>query len=166
MDRYRWRYIFGGIIIITLPFYCIGFLLYALSPRTPDAASLALTPTATSFMTFTPLGLDGASGSGGDATITPLSLPTQSGGFIFLTEPGVIVPTQYVAPTQYVPPTFAPPPTRNFVVATVTPFQLPSPTPTTAFVPPPSTSVPAQPTAGAPTATNQVLLPASDTPSP
>ncbi len=131
------RSIFIFIIIITLPFYCLGFLLWGTTPR-PVAATPAATNTPISIgtqsqtMTNTP---------SGPASVTPFTfVPVTSAPFP-TSAPFTSIPITRVlspTPTLPLPPTAIPQPTQ----------------------PPPPTNPPP------PVATEPPLLPASDTPIP
>jgi hypothetical protein len=131
-----------GIILFTLPFYCVGFFLWGTANRTG-----LLSPLGTA--TWTPIGLE--------LTATVTGLPTQTGiprtatllsplqptplQFIPIQRPQatatpfVFIPTSTLAPTLTFPPTFTPPP-----AATQTP--LPTTTPLPTLEPPTSTPLP------------------------
>lgn len=146
------RVILIGMIGLTIPFYCLGFFLWATAP---DSRAIEdRLPTST----ITPLG-------GG--IITNTQRPTISSTLFNF-------PTLQPTPYQYNPPVVVPP-VYNPPTATQ-PFFIPSPTfaPTLTFppaatntnVPPPpptDTPVPANTAEPGPT---DVLLPPTDTPSP
>lgn len=133
------------IIILTLPFYCLGFFLWGNAPQrdtlpTPTNTALGSERTATPSPTITQLVT---------ATRFATLLPTP-GQFI----PPVVQPTIFIPPTAFIPPfeTLAPtltfPPTNTFVPTntlppanTATPTQ-PAPTATTEFVPTDFTPLP------------------------
>lgn len=131
--RRNLRIIFIGIILVTLPFYCAGILLWGTAPRNGIQDTASATPTNTELPTVP-----------GQPSITPLPITV-----------GAV--TDF-APTQFIPtvvaPTFAPPtliaPTR-FVSATPTIFV--PPTATTPPPLPPSATPPIiiPPTSGLPT---------------
>lgn len=139
--RRNWRIILGTIIVITIPFYCVGVFLWGTAPQRN------LTPTPAATLTQPPLATQGpiivTATSQGIPTITPLALtvfPTVPGGdfptFVFPTTiPTVIIPTRVLSPTPtlFVPtnpppptsppqPTQAPPPTQSPVTQTPIPF--------------------------------------------
>lgn len=107
--RRRNRIIFGGIIIATLPFYCVGILLYVLAP--PEAAA---PPTNTPTQVIT---------QDGGATLRPTNT---------LRVTNTIVPTRFATATEGfgVPPTVVPPDTAT---PTITPS--PTNTPTITLTP-------------------------------
>lgn len=154
-----------GIILFTLPFYCVGFFLWGTANRTG-----LLSPLGTA--TWTPIGLE--------LTATVTGLPTQTGiprtatllsplqptplQFIPIQRPQstatpfVFIPTSTLAPTLTFPPTFTVPP-----AATQTP--LPTTTPLPTLEPPTSTPPPtSEPPTPAPLPTDPPLP--SPTPEP
>lgn len=171
MTRKTWRNIFIGIIFLTIPCYLFAIGLYFIqdadsvnSTQSPDNSGnivrtpinvthLALTDpsliTTDIVFTSTPLG-------GGFTQIAPTSdggfftpvAPTSDGGFFtpVLFTP-VIVNTATTIPTRFI--TATPQPATD--IPTITPF-------------PTNTPVPAN--TAIPTATTQILLPPTDTPSP
>jgi len=175
MTKNRWRTIFISIILGTIPCYILGLGLWLFAPN-PNAPTP--TPSPLPFATFTPLNQDGA------PTWTPLgndnSQPTQNiGNDLILTQFVTVVATTVQQPTfapivntiPPVQPTFAPPslvptffvtstptvvpPTSTPIPATNTPVATNTPLPTNTSSAPPE-----------PTATTQILLPPTDTPSP
>jgi len=138
------RSIFIFIIVITLPFYCLGLILWGTAPRALATATPQPSSTPGSIIvTATPIPSNTPSGP---ASITPftfvpvttVSFPTQS-QFTSIPVTRFLSPT----PTFFVPPTSAPVPTQ------------PPPQPTQ---PPPPTS--------APLPTEPPLMPPTDTPGP
>jgi hypothetical protein len=130
------RVILFVIILMTTPFYCIGFFLWGTAR--PRAAST--TPTAA--ITSTPIGGD-VTATVGQPTITPLLLTPS------LLSPLLPTPYQYVPiprqPTAYIPPTATPYLVPIIPVDTLAPTltlipssaPLPTLTPQPSFTPPP-----------------------------
>jgi hypothetical protein len=131
------------IIILTLPFYCLGFFLWGNAPQ----RDVLPTPTNT------------ALGSQRTATLTATLLVTSTRFATLLPTPGqflppVIQPTFFIPPTAFIPPfeTLAPtltfPPTNTFVPtntlqpAMTATFTEPAPTATTEFIPTDFTPLP------------------------
>ena len=110
--RHNWRMILITIIVITLPFYCAGFVLWGTaSPKvTPTPAGQGtIIPTIPS---VTPLIPPSATPQGFFPSVTPFV--TLSGTEIIipsLAAPTQVFPTAYLSPTPPPPPTSAPPPT-------------------------------------------------------
>ncbi len=171
------------IIIGTLPFYCVGIVLYLAAPRgdvratitpfptnTPlDASVLTLMPTQTQpaiIVSNTPLG--------GGGIINPFP-PTQN---VF--QPPIIPPTVIFFPTSVIFPTLTLAPTLTFVPAatntplpTLTPLPLPSATlfPSNTPIPtntplPTQTPIPTQTATPTPTPTPTETVGVFDTPIP
>lgn len=131
--RQNWRIILGTIIVITLPFYCVGLFLWGTAPRrdvTPTAA-----PTQPGQATVTSIIIATATPTQpGFASITPLpitlELPTQSFSTVIAITlpPTVPIPTRFLSPTPtfFVQPTSAPlptnPPAPTAVLITDTPL--------------------------------------------
>ncbi|MBI1279066.1 MAG: hypothetical protein GC179_13140 [Anaerolineaceae bacterium] len=151
------RIVLFVIILMTTPFYCIGFLLWGTSqPR-----GVLATPTVA--LTNTPIGGD-ITATVGQPTITPFGLTPS------LLSPLQPTPLQFVPinrpPTQFVPPTATPylvpiipsdtlAPTLT-LIPSATPY--PTDTPQPSFTPPPTFT---------PTNTDQpVVVPPTDTPLP
>jgi hypothetical protein len=168
------RIIFMGIIVLTVPFYCVGFFLWATAPS--QGATNRLTPT------ITPI----------DQTLRPTTtlLPTSAALATMTAAGGTLRPT----PGQYIPPIIvtaafsSPTPGSVFIPTSTTapsltpfpsstPFIFPTPTtapllptftpipifPTNTPQPPPPTNTDTPPL---PTPTTEVLLPPTDTPGP
>jgi hypothetical protein len=163
-SRRNLRIALFAIILLTLPFYCIGFVLWSVAPQTPGAsigtprpsltpqtrepsatpgATLTLppfvTPTGLSPLLPTPIQFNTPAGGGGitNPVFPPTSLP-----------PTVFIPPPTIAPTL----TFVPPP----------PTSTPLPPPTSTPIPPPSNTPVPPPTIEVPTSTT-IPFP-SDTP--
>lgn len=132
------RSIFIFIIIITLPFYCLGFLLWGTTPR-----PVAATPAPSATPGILPTADTATNTPSGPASITP-----------FTFAPGTSAPFPTSVPFTSIPVTrfLSPTPTFN-VLPTATPLPTNPPAPTN---PPPPPSVFTEPP----------LLPASDTPGP
>lgn len=138
--RRNWRIILGTIIVITIPFYCVGVFLWGTAPQrnaTPTPTVTILAPPVTQgpiIVTAT---------SQGVPTITPLALtvfptiptsifptfvfPTAIPTVILSTRvlsptPTVAIPTQPPPPTSPPQPTQAPPPTQSPITQTPIPF--------------------------------------------
>lgn len=141
-DVYRRRNVLRGVLLViiigTLPFYCLGFVLWGNAPQALDRI------TATSTETNTPIG--------GDLTLTTTNTPTQ------------IVTTTLLATLQPSPSGFTPPIATRFLSAT--PF-FPTATlaPTLTFAPPTITPAPSDTPSPIPPSPTP-LPPASDTPQP
>ena len=162
-SRRNLRIALFAIILLTLPFYCIGFVLWSVAPQTPGAAIATRAPSATpqtreasptveATLTLppfvTPTGLS-------PLLPTPIQFNTPSGGG-GIVNPGF--PPTNVPPTVFVPPpsiaptlTFVPPPPTNTPLPppTSTPIPPPSNTP----IPPPTIEVPTSTTIPFPTET-------------
>lgn len=127
------RIIFGAIILITLPFYCLGIILWGTAPAR-GVVNRTLTPgaTATLVLTEPPFVV----------TITPPTLQVQPTQPTFPTVGG----GGNIPPTAYFPPVvtaFATPTIFIFPTSTIAPTLTPFPTLTQ--VPPTNTLIP-QPT--------------------
>jgi hypothetical protein len=104
--------IFIGIILVTIPFYCAGILLWGTAPRNQpqDAASATppqtLPPTLPGQPTITPLPIT----LGAPTEFIPTAvIPTI--GIPTILPPTAVIPTRYVSPTPTVMiPTATPPP--------------------------------------------------------
>ena len=131
------RSIFIFIIIITLPFYCLGFLLWGTTPR-----PVAATPVASN----TPISI----GTQSQTTTNTPSGPASLTPFTFV--PVTLAPFPTSAPFTSIPVT-------RILSATPTFIVLPTSTPFPTQPPPPTNPPP-------PVSTEPPLLPASDTPIP
>jgi hypothetical protein len=150
--RRNLRIVLFAIILITLPFYCVGFFLWATAPQrgTPGVQPLPGSATAT----FTPLAANTLLPSNTPfGLITPIATSTPFGALQptpgqffppavtrFLSPTPFLFPTLTLAPTLTPFPTFAPPtwtPLPTIAPATPTP-PLPTdpPPPPTDFIPP------------------------------
>lgn len=157
-----YRNIFLGTILITLPFYCLGFILWGMAPR-GDVIEDDIRPTNTII-------------GEGEETDIPTETRTQVTRTAISTLPPT--PIQFnPVPTSFLPPTissttmifpsatvaptltFAP---TNTSIPTETWTSIPPPTNTTA---PTNTFVPTNTTAPTETPTEIIILPPSDTPS-
>ena len=153
------RIVLFVIILMTTPFYCIGFVLWGTAqPRITIGNPTTLT-------TNTPIGSD-ITATIGNPTMTPFGLTPS------LLSPLQPTPLQFIPinrpPTVYIPPTATPylvpvipvdtlAPTLT-LIPSATPFPTDMPQPT--FTPPPTYTL-------APTNTDvPVVIPASDTPLP
>ncbi|GAB4527058.1 MAG: hypothetical protein OHK0046_44500 [Anaerolineae bacterium] len=134
------------VILGTLPFYLLGFILWgtAQDPNAPEATN---TPPATNTIT----GLD-ATATNPLVTSTPRPTETQAEP-LPPTSPPFTIPTRFLSatPTLFIPtsttaPTLTPP----------VPTDTPTPTPTNTDVPPQPTEIPTLP----------LLEPPTDTPAP
>ncbi len=144
------------VILATVPFYCVGFLLISLPPE-------RVTPTPQATGTLPPAGRTAT------PTLLPTSIPLQSVTPLspLLPTPGQFNPGQVVVPPPVFFPTLTPfvPPTIPIPTAapTLTPFPTleppPQPTATTISIFPTDTETPTA------TATVEVIVPA-DTPTP
>lgn len=174
------RIIFMGIIVLTLPFYCVGFGLWATAPQQRSATRSAATitpidqtlrpsntpfPTSPALATMTAAGgLQPTPGQFIPPVITRLPSSTPLPAFIptSTTAPSLTPfpsATPFVFPTFTLPPlqpTFTPIPSSTPFIPTSTPIIPTStpPLPTNTEVPPP------------PSPTTEILLPPTDTPSP
>lgn len=134
------RFVLLGVIVLTIPFYCIGFFLWGTAPQINPA-----TQEATLGATNTPLG--------GELRLTVTATSTIP---LFGTSTQVLAPT----PGQFVPlPTSVLPPTFVYLTPTSAPTLTPIPTNTPTFttlpptlVPPSNTPVPTN--TSLPTSTN------------
>ncbi|MBZ0284365.1 MAG: hypothetical protein K8L97_26740 [Anaerolineae bacterium] len=126
--RRNWRTILVTIIIITIPFYCVGLFLWGTAPPratpTPNLTAPPQIVTAT-IATATPTVEGGPS-------ITPLPITIQPTGFfptdIFVPTlfPTAIQPTRFLSPTPtFLLPTNPPPPTQPPALPTETWTPLP-----------------------------------------
>jgi hypothetical protein len=155
------RIVLMGIIVLTLPFYCLGFYLWGTAPQ---ARPIATTQPASN----TPLGGEQASLTPSPTSTIPLfataTLPLAPTPGQFIPLPTSVIPTSFVPPTATVAPSLTFPPTNTHTH-----------TPTATFTPPPTLVPPSDtPTATATltatpthtaTATEFILIPPSDTPS-
>lgn len=120
--RRNLRIILFVIILATLPFYCIGFVLWGTAPQNPGqapATSTATLPPNTREATITPT-----------PNLTPSVTPTLGGGPLLPTPTQSIINPPPLIPTRFLSPT--PPPVPTIFVPTWTP-------------PPPATPVPPVP---------------------
>jgi hypothetical protein len=166
--RRNLRLVFMGIIVMTLPFYCIGFALWATAPqqRPTDRVTLTITPidqTIRPSNTSLPTSIISGTATA-RTTLGPTPgqfIPQPPRATVFLPPTGtfVIIPSSTTAPSLTPFPTFAPPTaTPPPLLPTFTPIP-PQPTNT----PPPqqpTNTVPPPP----PTETPFVLPPPSETP--
>ncbi|RMF78896.1 MAG: hypothetical protein D6737_13190, partial [Chloroflexi bacterium] len=113
------RIVLFGVILVTLPLYCLGFVLWATGPQNRDDA---ITPTATA--TLTPIGQDISQ----TPTVTPIPvLATATPISPILPTPGQFNPP----PPVVIPPTVFIPPTATAVtIPTSTPAPTLTPIPT------------------------------------
>ena len=166
------RIVLMVLIVLTLPFYCFGFYLWGTAPQAIPARS---TPTALG-ATNTPLG------GGFNLTVTATStiplfgtstqvlFPTP--GQFFTPFPTAIQPATFVYQTPTLGPslTFAPTSTPQPTFTDVPPSLVPpsnTPAPTITNVPPPTnTDLPPPTNTDVPTATEFILIPPTDTPTP
>ncbi len=145
------------VIIGTMPFYLLGFILWG---TTPDKNAPRTAPTSES----TPI------------RNTETNTPLPSNTFVTLPTtsplgptPGQFVPPPVIIRTNTPPPVFIP---TSTLAPTITPFPTNTPLPTnTEFIPIPTftpvpTNTPPPTETPLPTATPDVLLPPTDTPSP
>lgn len=152
MDSRRFTYsVLIGIILLTLPCYCLGLIAYSIAPDPDDAPPLPeviVTPTLLSTVQGVP------------ATFTVI--PTFP---VFLTDtPGAATATLPATPTQFRTPTIAPGVTPSI---TPTPSQTTTGTPTQTATPTVTVTGTATETATAsPTATATETLAPTDTPTP
>ena len=134
------------IILATLPFYCLGFILWGAAPSNPGARDIATsTPTLPPLTRTVTRQPSPTSGFGPLVTVTSLS-PLQPTPRQFLPPGGVnpgapLPPTRYLSPTPFIIdiPTATPAPTLT-PVPTETP--IPQDTATTVPVFPTDTTVP------------------------
>jgi len=162
------RIVLMVLIVLTIPFYCFGFYLWGTAPQAVPART---TPTALG-ATNTPLG-------GGNLTVTATStiplfgsatLPLFPTPVTFFTPfPTSIQPATFVFLTPTLAPslTFAPTSTLFPTNTNVPPSLIPpsnTPVPTNTIAPPTNTDIP--PTDVPPTATDFILIPPTDTPTP
>jgi serine/threonine-protein kinase len=163
------RFVLLGIIVLTIPFYCIGFFLWGTAPQLAPA-----TQQATQGPTNTPLGGERTLTVIATSTIPLFGTSTQvlfpTPGQFFTPFPTAVQPATFVyltptlAPTLTVAPSSTPVPTNTEVQPSlVPPTNTPQPTNTT--VPPTNTDIPATNT-DIPTATDSFIPPPSDTPNP
>lgn len=123
----NWRIGLISIIVVTLPFYCVGLFLWGTAPQRAATA----TPT-----------------SSGPQVVTATSLPSQTPtatplGFIPSITP---LPITVVAPTQVFPTQIIASPFPTFTQVIPTRFLSPTPTFPQPTVPPQPTTPPVQPT--------------------
>ena len=159
MSRNTWRNVFIGIIVLTIPCYLFGIGVYLW-----QGGGISATDTP-EFITNTPINLTELALTDPSLITTPITMtpsPEPSQGGLQITP---LLTNSNTGITPIVPTTsnFEPVPfATTRVVPTRFITQTPSNTPPASNTPLPSnTPVPAQPTA-----TQPVLLPATDTPSP
>jgi hypothetical protein len=149
--RRRLRIILFGIILTTLPFYCLGFALLL-----PGALQQGLSPqnTRTPTPTLTPIGLD--------VTITSTLQPTIA-PIVSNTPIDPLQPT----PFQFIPPTRVPP-TLTFTPIFIVTIPTSTPAPSLTLVPqqPTNTPVPAPSNTPVPAPTDTPVPVPTDTPVP
>lgn len=122
--RRNWRIALVIVIVITIPFYCAGILLWGTAP-VRGLATPTWTPPGAATATQGPIIVTATSQQGG-ATITPLPItlfPTASPTTLIL--PTLFIPTNtsVVPPTVFVPlPTNTPPPPAPAITNTPLPF--------------------------------------------
>lgn len=123
--RNRWRIIFMGILLATLPFYCVGTVAYFLAPVQPDptATPRPATETPADGVTVTAAATEPLAATVTDA---PTLRPT-------ITQPFGVPATAVPRVTNTVPPTNTPPPSATPTDAPPTNTPPPSATPTTAI---------------------------------
>lgn len=120
--RRNWRIALVIVIVITIPFYCAGILLWGTAPMR-GVATPTWTPPGAATATQGPIIVTATSQQSG-ATITPLPItlfPTAS-------------PTTLILPTLFIP--------TSTPVATATPFVLPATNTLPPPPPPPVTNTP------------------------
>jgi hypothetical protein len=163
-SRRNLRIALFAIILLTLPFYCIGFVLWSVAPQSPGAALATRTPT----LTLTPSTLEPSDTPGVTLTLPPFVTPTGVSPLlptpIQFNTPGLLTPI--LPPTSLPPTVFIPPPT---IAPTLT-FVPPPPTntpvpPTITPIPPTNTSAP-PPTVELPTSTTLPFPTETETPTP
>lgn len=137
-SRRNLRIALFAIILLTLPFYCIGFVLWSVAPQSPGAALATRTPT------LTPPVLDPTNTSEATVTLPPFVTPTG-------VSPLLPTPIQFNTPGGGggIPnPIFPPTATQPIFIPSSTPA------PTLTFVPPPPTNTPIPPPTSTPLPTN------------
>lgn len=147
MSRNTWRNIFIGIILLTIPCYLFGIFVYYV-----NGGGVAATATPSAIPSRTPI----------NVTELALTDPSLIVTAIILTD--IPIPTQTEILIIPIVPTLSGGFTAiPFVTTTTVPTRFVSSTPTTP-APVVNTAIPAN--TAIPTATQVILLPASDTPSP
>jgi hypothetical protein len=142
-SRRNLRIALFAIILLTLPFYCIGFVLWSVAPQTSGPA-LIITRTAT----LTPQTREPSETSAVTLTLPPFVTPTGVSPLLptpiqFNTPAGGGGITNPGFPPTSIPPTvFIPPPTTAPTLTLVSPSSTPIPPPSNTPVPPTNTSVP------------------------
>lgn len=145
------------IILATLPFYCIGFILWAAAPQVPANSLITQTatlPPVTREPTRTLAATDEL-----PAFVTPTSFSPLQPTPLQFTPPGggITFPTPFLPPTIIPPPVFIP-------TSTSAPTLTPIPQPTNTPVPPPTSTPPPPPTdTPVPPPTNTEIVPTSTT---
>lgn len=106
------RLILLTIILITLPFYCVGIVLWGTAPQRP---AQAITPAATLPAQLSPTPLVVTATLPGEPSITPLPITVDFGtvlpptSFLPVTPSPAILPTRFISPTPpVILPTAAP----------------------------------------------------------
>ena len=109
--RHNWRMVLITIIVITLPFYCVGFVLWGTaSPKvTPTPAGQGTVIPSIPTLTATPS--PSATPMGFVISITPFVTLPGTEIFPSLAAPTQMLPTAYLSPTPPPLPTNPPPPT-------------------------------------------------------
>lgn len=159
-SRRNLRIALFAIILLTLPLYCIGFVLWSVAPQTPGAGIVTRTPSST------PETREPSPTAGATLTPPPFVTPTGLSPLLptpiqFFTPTGVI--TNPIFPPTSLPPTvFIPPPTVAPTLTFVPPPPTSTPLPTSTPIPP--TSVP--PTVELPTSTTIPFPTDTETPTP
>jgi hypothetical protein len=109
--RHNWRLVLIAIIVITIPFYCVGFVLWG-------TASPKVTPTPAGQGTVIPTIPPSTAAPSPSATpqgfvisITPLVTLPGTEIFPSFVAPTQVFPTAYLSPTPPLPPTIPPLPT-------------------------------------------------------
>ena len=161
-SRRNLRIALFAIILLTLPFYCIGFVLWSVAPQTPGAAIATRAPSAT------PQTREPSPTAGATLTLPPFvtptglspllptpiqfNTPTGGGGITPVFPPTSLPPTVFIPPPTIAPTlTFVPPPPTSTPIPP--PSSTPIPPPSNTPVPPPTIEVPTSTTIPFPTET-------------